>query len=250
MHRPGPDDEHRMLCTPPPRCRALPGRCRASSGVHSVRASGAVAPTEWGPLRTMSSTLGPVVRTAVRTVRGGGAVVRTRCGVVVRIGCAAAGMVRAPSGAWRVSRRAARSEWRAMPPPRGAVSSRVPISHSPLSAVRPESRMCDMGPARVGQVTRNGFECGSGGRAPRPRPGGAHLLGQAVRWGAHRGCGAPAWVHRCAHHRLPCAHRGAVAGECDAPRCAPVRRPGVNDIVGARTMPFTVIAGARDEVHG
>lgn len=183
MRRPGPGDEHRMLCTPPPRCRALPGRCRASSGVHSVRASGAVAPTEWGPLRTMSSTLGPVVRIAVRTVRGGGAVVRTRCGVVVRIGRAAAGMVRAPSGAWRASRRAARSEWRAMPPPRGAVSSRVPISHSPLSAVRPESRMCDMGPACVGQVTRNGFECGSGGRAPRPRPGGAHLLGQAVRWG-------------------------------------------------------------------
>lgn len=208
MHRPGPGDGHRILRAPPLRCRALP-----ADVVHRVestaRASGAVAPTEWGPLRTMSSTPGRwrASRCARRPspVRSG-----------VRTAGAAAGMVRAPSvpGAYRGARRA-RSGARCR---RQEGSDRAEFLYhtAPCPPSGQSPRMCTMGPAHVWQVTRNGFEGGSGGYAPHPRPGGAHLPRQAMRsvraprmWCARQRPPGRAPSPPCAHQE--CGGRGGGA---------------------------------------
>ncbi|MBB6439859.1 hypothetical protein HNQ79_006371 [Streptomyces candidus] len=72
-----------------------------------VRASDAVAGIGCGPLCTMASTPGPVVRIAVRA-RTVGAVARSRVRTGARTVGAAVGMVRAPTVLWCASWRAAR----------------------------------------------------------------------------------------------------------------------------------------------
>lgn len=168
MHQPNPGSGHRMLCTPPLRCRAL-----QADVVHRVeppvRASGAVARTGCGPLRTMSSTPEPVLRTAVR------------------VGARTAGAARV----------------------RDAAAKRSRIEPS-SSITQPLVRRLDQ-PAKVRQVTQN-RRAERFGRAHQAWPDGAHRLGQTCAGAAHRGCGARARGHRCAHHHLPRAHHGAAAG--------------------------------------
>lgn len=212
-----------------------------------VRASDAVAAIGCAPLRTMASTPGPVVRPSrtsgavVRTAGSGGAhrgAVGARTGPCGRADrCAHHGLGGARHGACGAFR-TARGVLR-----RGSGSSEVPLSHTPLTSVPSKSHMHVMHVPSVWQITRTGREGGFGGRASVGRSSNAHRLGQAVRW-----VRAPRmW---CAHQDPPVrapspprAHRGAVAGGCAAPRCAPVRPPGVDDIAvraPVRTMPRIV----------
>ncbi|MBE1603024.1 hypothetical protein H4687_009253 [Streptomyces stelliscabiei] len=245
MHQPGPGDGHRILRAPPLRCRAVP-----ADVVHRVestaRASGAVAPTEWGPLRTMSSTPGRWRAPAVRASPIAGAVVRTRCGAAVRTAGAAAGMVRAPSvpGAYRGARRARsgarcrrqeesdRAEFlyhTAPCPPSGQSPEYAPGARARVAGhtkwvrgrvrqVRTASTAGRCAPAQAGDAL--GARTEDVVRAPEAtgartltsvRAPGVRRPGSVAHHDAHRCGGGSARHHRCAHNAV---HRHA--GACDA----------------------------------
>lgn len=250
MHRPGPGDEHRMPCTPPPRCRTLPGRCRTSSEVHCTghrvrwRPPSGVHSARCRPLpsRWCASRCAWCAPLSMRWCAPVGAAVRTA-------DAAAGWCAHHPApGAYRGARRArsgARCRRQGEPD-----RAEFPYHAAPCPPSDPSPECALWGPRTCGRSHEMGSMVGSAGARRIPGRAVRTCSGRRCAGCAHRGCDARTWVHWCAHHRLPCAHRGAVAGECGAPRCAPVRRPGVHGIVGARTMPFIVIADARDEVHG
>ncbi len=198
-----------MPCAPPLRCRALPAdvvhrvestlsghrvRWRPPSGIHSARC------------RPLSG------RWCAHPVRIVGAVVRTRCGAVVRTVGAAAGMVRAPPapGAYRGARHARSGARRRRQEEPDRAEFLYHTAPCPLSGQSPE---CAIWGPRV---------CGR-----------SHGMGSR----AVRRARAASPAGRCAPSRAG----GALGARTEDV----VRPPGAT---GARTMPCIVIAGARDAV--
>lgn len=198
MHRPSRGGGHRMLCTPPPRCRALPTRCRASDVVHSPDIGCRALP---GPMpgigcralsrhRVRWRTSGAVHSRRCRPLPGrwrpsGARGAHRRCGGAHRgaVGARTAGAVvrsvRAPPsggahrgapcarvGALRGARRGL--GWGAVPSPGEDGRSRGPLSHTPLTSVPSKSQMRTMEAPLCGRSHQMGSRAGSAGARRTP----------------------------------------------------------------------------------